>query len=107
MQLDEAPNTWEGDVVVAVGPTYRANFAEQTAAPAPPGPLQRMVPTRGPIFIGIDVQADKLLITLWRNGVCDAMYAPVGRDEALQRSLPQAIDEAIASAQLLKPTDTR
>lgn len=68
--------------------------------------LPHMVPTRGPIFIGIDVEGDKLKITLWRDGKRNAMYAPVARDWALQRSLPQAIDEAIAFAQSAKSSVT-
>lgn len=79
---------------IAVGDRYTVT---QRVAPANGSPF--MVLTRGAFFIGIDVEGDKLSITLWRDGVRNAMYAPVEKDWALRRSLPQAIDEAIEFAQ--------
>jgi len=59
-----------------------------------------LVQARGPVFIGIDVQADgKLKVVLWRGDRWDAIYRSTDKKAALARFLPQAIDEAIEFAQ--------
>lgn len=76
-------------------------------APLSPMPAP-LVQAAGPIFIGIDVQADgRLKIILWRGTERNASYAPCHPEQAMRRQLPEAIAEAIEFAQpLAGSTDT-
>jgi hypothetical protein len=53
---------------------------------------------RTPIFIGIDVHAQGVKISLWQGDKLDAMYRLLDKQKALKTALPQVLDEAIELA---------
>ncbi len=62
------------------------------------GPEKPVVAASGPVFIGIDVMRDEIKIALWRGRKWVAVYAPLGKGQAMAKALPQVIDEAMELA---------